>query len=80
MSDGTTPRPKVKTYPSWMKGFGKKAKLRAREAYDLKVGRLSGVGERRAYEAIAYLDSIPKDDPLRRDAFLMVRDWIEHNR
>jgi hypothetical protein len=40
---------------------------------------LAGVGIIRGNEAINALSRIPKEDPFRRDAFDMVRDWITSN-
>lgn len=38
-----------------------------------------GVGVARANEAINCLKKIPRDDPLRKRAFEIVKDWIRHN-
>lgn len=42
-------------------------------------GKLLGVGVVRANEAVNCLARIPKNDPLRKRGFQIVKDWIRHN-
>lgn len=41
-----------------------------------KPGKLLGVGVVRAHEAVAILRRIPQNDPLRKDGFKIVKDWL----
>jgi transcriptional regulator with XRE-family HTH domain len=41
--------------------------------------KVRGKGINLAHEALNFLTRIPKDDPLRKRGFQMVRDWIKAN-
>jgi len=43
------------------------------------VPQVRGVGIRRAHDAIGILRTIPNDDPTRKEAFVIVRNWIDTN-